>query len=1606
MQPEQQQRIMGYFIEEAKDHLNTIEQGLLNLQVTIQDTEMVNEVFRAAHSVKGGAAMLGIDSVQRTAHRLEDYFKLLKEAPVQTDRPLESMLLQVFDGLQELLEQLQGPFGLTDDKAQEIMATLEPTFERLNQHLERAVAVSPLPEAVTPASVTSAEQSPGGPGTAAPASGEESALQLVFQSDVPDYLRDMLRLFKQSETPETRAALQDVAYQLYSIGEQFELPAWSRLLETARGAIANEQHSYRSLAPVLIKEIKRAQEQVLGGHGDAIEISPDLLDLLPPEPAEPSEPEPSETLPIAVDFEPTDWAEPTAPNQPEVEPADWADLLDATDTPTHAAAPLAKEGPNIGAAELNSLADLFEGDVGDFDVDWEEEELSEEVPQLSEDRLDADISEDIADFLLADDTSTDNDDELTSLFGDTPWQSEAEPAIEVDDVEPQAPEAPDTLEPTASETAPPSTDEADELDAFFSDIPAPASAAQSEDDSLEAWLEEGVTPEPEAAATAPEPASDADHLDVLSDPWEDAAEAASRASRQGATRQPDQAREADLESLLMDFPDLSESDSESDSELDSEPDTAPEQSTDATNIDELAAAASTEPRAADSGRGEARDHREQDDDWLSLAFDADDTVPGEEPEGATASEAIDSWLPLDTEPTATEIDLEGVFEESAGAAASSTTESEQGHEQLEDDFTADWEEFPALAEEEATAAPGEPDDDNDALWGDDLLGEFAADLEQDPTAAAGSDDTSADETDDLFGDFALDLEQLDLEQDVSATEADALEADTDETDEADALFDDFATDLQTEPALEAAATREANAADRTAPDEVEAAPEDDAAAAMVPDQVSDAIATPEDSEADFDDLDALLAEESDAVSSSPATAPAAPTDDFADLDTLLDAPSSPPEESQPSPQPPAAAAAADDEFEDLEKLLEEADHLGGSAPTVGVHRAAISSRRPSRRPSLMAEQTMRVSVKHLDNLSNLVGELVVNRNSLEQDQERLRQFLDNLLFQVQQLNDVGQRLRDLYERSLLESSLISNRQAIQSRSRAAYQGDNGGANHATGATFDALEMDRFTGFHTLSQEMIELIVRVRESASDIDYTIQSTDQVTRQFRQVTSQLQEGLNKARMVPFAQTADRLPRAVRDISLKFGKEARLVVEGRDTLIDKMILERLYDPMTHLVNNAITHGIELPEERLAAGKPREGVITIRAFYQGNQTVIYIADDGAGIDPEVVKRKAVERGLISAEEAHSFSKLELYELLFQPGFSTRDQADDYAGRGVGMDVVRTALADVRGTVTIDSEPSKGSSFTIRLPLTLSISKALSCLNNQARIAFPMDGVEDMLDVPRDRIQHNDQGQACILWRDTLLPFQPLSDLLQFNRTLGRGRVYGGHQDDDLISIVVLRSANTHVALQIDQVIGEQEIVIKQIEGPVPKPMGIAGATVLGDGRVMPIADVLELIDLSLGRVRRDASGSIWSQAEDEEGSAPGTAAIPSEPTVLIVDDSITVRELLSMSFNKVGYRVEQARDGQEAWEKLRSGMPCDLVFCDIEMPRMDGLELLSRLQKDEQLQQIPIAMLTSRGADRHRQMAVELGAKGYFTKPYLEEVLLDAAQRMLNGEDIASVST
>jgi chemotaxis protein histidine kinase CheA/ActR/RegA family two-component response regulator len=687
------------------------------------------------------------------------------------------------------------------------------------------------------------------------------------------------------------------------------------------------------------------------------------------------------------------------------------------------------------------------------------------------------------------------------------------------------------------------------------------------------------------------------------------------------------------------------------------------------------------------------------------------------------------------------------------------------------------------------------------------------------------------------------------------------------------------------------------------------------------------------------------------------------------------------------------AAIPESSLNDLDSLL--APTKPTEVPIVPKSTKKAADRRSKQRTF---EQTMRVSVSHLNNLNNLVGELVVNRNTLEQDQNRMRQFIEKLFSEVQRLNEVGKRMQDLYERSLMENSLIASRQQSKAASvnPSAVNAEN--LDSMSFMEYDPLEMDRFTPIHLLSQKMIELTVRIRESTSDIEFVVDGSTEVTRTLRQITGQLQEDLTKSRMIPFAQTADRLQRGVRENGLKYGKQVELEIEGRDTLIDKVILESLTDPLIHMVNNAIAHGIESPQTRQEFDKSPLGKISIRALHQGNQTIISVSDDGAGINTEIVKSKAIQKGIITAKQAATMTKPEVYELLFLPSFSTKDQADELAGRGVGMDVVRTSLAEIRGTISTESQVGLGSTFTIRLPLALSIAKALIAIDNKTNIAFPMDGIEDTQDVSPEQIQKNNQGENCIFWRDSLMPFKPLSELLGFNRPLPRNNFYSTQEDDtDLVSILILRSDGNLIAVQVDKITGEQEIAIKPLQGPASKPVGIAGATVMGDGRIIPIADVMELIDLAKGKITRHISTK-WAM------DMPAPTTQRQESMVLIVDDSITVRELLSLTFKRAGYRVEQARDGQEAWDKLRAGLPCDIVFCDIEMPRMDGLEFLSRVQKDPALSKVPVAMLTSRGSDRHRQIAAQLGASGYFIKPYLEEALLHAAKRMIEGEVLAIV--
>jgi chemotaxis protein histidine kinase CheA/ActR/RegA family two-component response regulator len=1746
MLPEQQQRILGYFIEEARDHLNTIEQGLLNLQSTLNDPEMVNEVFRAAHSIKGGAAMLGLSSIQHTAHRLEDCFKVLKEHPVRVDEKLESLFLGVADTLKVLLEHLSGPFGLSEEAANTLMSEAEPVFKWLNDHLELLVqkgnngaadnGENTVLQPPTTESVSSLTEIFWRTDTSTPQETTQTPVRLPvtatdnwseFQNQVLQALREMLQLFKQQATSESRQNLQQCCRQLERLKEKWHLPHWSNLCQAAANAIGNYENSYLTLAKIVITEIKQAQELILQGRETEIVISEQLeallslpeldafdltLGLFDEEPLANSEiqtvsvtqPDEEEKLSL-IEIQPTDSVtsltelteqlnqQPIAIASDNIAENAANSLFGGEDAPLTVSR-IDHHGPEVGLAELNTLADLFEGETPELDETWQQEEILDitAVGELGIDITDIpteDADNDLADFLSLDEEINSDEsaatfsktEDLGLLFGDNFLEKENIELQTTTNSAQSLQELSEVAEPQQSSAQIISQEAVEDLltldnnEVAQAEIEIPVAKVTAAQQSIldELFLEttdavvlEAGHPNQDVADLQP------NTLDGLFAESEENVLIPTDNSEIGDLFDPPAVLATDISQTEEDLggfwnsAEEVEAQAEFDAVLEEDVAKALEESL-------FAAAASGEifGELQESG-AITEDYGDNFElTFLQQDFDTQDDLFGEliapnfgdrnlslpEMSSFTQPEAVD-FTPEFTSPEVSAGDSPHTFGElELNLFDSLDTEAEENQPialnnlevsfhgtyiQLDSsdhplDFFTDISsqaqaDLPPPETNIEAASLNEPAEMEDADLN--LLDELLA-------TDIGQPDAALDEL--IAETEIIEFSQLQVPEDVAPALFDDLlnienshnseileSADVDNfelflsefTPSTDASLEALMADTGAEEGLKLEIYENINetAVDvlRETADSPEILLENNETSSNVTiveeENIKvdlpevEAISPPEDitktpdEDDGFADLEALLGD-----TLPPSNASAIAAEDFAALEALLGGDK---HENQPSPaisdiqssQPTPAnkltnktisSPKVEDEFSDLEKLLAEADKTISHASPANPN--TNKAPRPTNRRNARFEETMKVPVKQLDDMSNLVGELVVNRNTLEQDHERLRQSLDNLLIQVQQLSDVGARMQELYERSLLEASLLATRTKKETYVPS--------PDKDTDRGFSELEMDRFTPFHTLSQEMIELIVRVRESASDIDFVTEETERVARQFRQVTTQLQEGLTRARMVPFSQAIDRLRRGVRDNAIKCGKQVELIIEGGDTLIDKMILDHLTDPLTHMLNNAIAHGIETPEERQASGKPPVGEITIRAFHQGNQTVISVGDDGAGIDSEKVKAKAVKVGMMTPDQARSISRMEVYDLLFQPGFSIKDKADEISGRGVGMDVVRSEISEIRGTVNTDSAIGKGTTFTIRLPLTLSICKALCCVSDKARIAFPMDGVEDTLDVAAKNIQHNADGQSFISWRDTVLPFRPLKELLSFNRQLSRGNVYGGTRDDDTVSVVVVRSGNTLIALQIDLVLSEQEIVIKQFEGPAPKPIGVAGATVLGDGRIMPIADVLEIIDIFQGRISKNSGGSPWQQK-----APPNTIEVQAEkidPTVLIVDDSITVRELLSLTFNKAGYRVEQARDGQEAWDKLRSGLPCDIVFCDIEMPRCDGLELLSRIQKDSSLNHLPIAMLTSRGADKHRQMAIQLGASGYFTKPYLEEALLEAAVRMLKGEKLVSSS-
>ncbi|MFO0824319.1 MAG: response regulator [Gemmataceae bacterium] len=610
-----------------------------------------------------------------------------------------------------------------------------------------------------------------------------------------------------------------------------------------------------------------------------------------------------------------------------------------------------------------------------------------------------------------------------------------------------------------------------------------------------------------------------------------------------------------------------------------------------------------------------------------------------------------------------------------------------------------------------------------------------------------------------------------------------------------------------------------------------------------------------------------------------------------------------------------------------------------------------------------AGEALRVPIGRIDEVVKLVGELVISRSVFEQHLGKLSRLFAELQLSAERLRRATGKLETQYETRALESNRLANRLR---------------PHDAHG--FDDLEFDRYTDFHLLSRELSETstdILTVSQELSGL--TGEFDGYLVRQSR-LTGEMQDKLMRVRMVPLAHLSSRLHRTVRRTAAELGKQVRLVLEGENTDLDKTVLEEMSEPLLHLLRNAIAHGIEDAETRAHAGKPASGTLRVQASHEGTQIVLRVSDDGRGLNFDAIRAVAVSRGFLSTDSAALATSDELTDLLFQPGFSTAGQVTTISGRGVGLDVVKVMVERLKGTVAVASIPGQGTTFTVRLPLTLAVIRALMVQAAGQTFALPLGSITQILRL--DPEQCGKLGnQDVVRIGDSTVPQFTLSKRLGLR---------GALDPPPRSPAVVLSVADRRYVVVIDQILGGREVVVKSLGTHVRRAPGIAGATLMGDGSVVLILDPTELC--SPTRVRAVHSNT----AEVTAGHAQ-RVAVAKQLTVLIVDDSPSVRRIVAGQLRDAGFNPLTARDGLDALEVLHHAEHSpDVVMLDVEMPRMDGYELLSTIRASAEYAHLPVVMLTSRAGDKHRSKAMQLGATGYLVKPYqpteLVRVLREAA--------------
>ncbi len=478
----------------------------------------------------------------------------------------------------------------------------------------------------------------------------------------------------------------------------------------------------------------------------------------------------------------------------------------------------------------------------------------------------------------------------------------------------------------------------------------------------------------------------------------------------------------------------------------------------------------------------------------------------------------------------------------------------------------------------------------------------------------------------------------------------------------------------------------------------------------------------------------------------------------------------------------------------------------------------------------------------------------------------------------------------------------------------------------------------------------------------------------------------------MVRFGSLSARLQRTVRVTCEEEKKLADLIVEGEQTEVDTQILDLLVEPLLHLLRNAVAHGIEAPDTRRLLGKPEKGKILLRLQSEGTHVILTVTDDGRGISAAALREKAIRNGFISLEEANVMSDEDAFSLGFLPGVTTAENISQTAGRGVGMNIVKTSVLRGQGTISIASEPQKGTTFTIRMPMALAITRGLLVKSNWQTFAFPLKLIKKVSEISAaDFDKLTDKSSLKIDGVDFTVAH--LGTLLNLPPT---------NTKKENIPLLLLEILETPYALMVDEIIRAEEIVIKPLAAPLQNFPNLLGATILGDGKVVPVLDLIHLLKNQILSAKSQVPGqeNVENHPLELVGEEEPLAAEPRIINIMIVDDSPSVRHITSKLIKNAGWEVTLAKDGLEALETLQAAeiLP-DVVLTDVEMPRMDGYELLASVKNSETLQQLPVIMITSRASEKHQQKAVELGVSEYLTKPFDDSFLIEKI-KVLSGQN------